>query len=116
MQFALVWYLTRETGSATILASATLVALLPQRFLMIVADTGIALASAVLMVLFALGVIQVWHIFVLTFIRSLGGAFHYPAISSSTSLMVPKQQLARVAGMNQTLQGLVTIFAPPLGA
>jgi len=132
VQFALVWYLTRETGSATILASATLVALLPQvvlgpfvgtlvdrwnrRVIMIVADTSIALATAVLMALFALNVIQVWHIFVLMFVRSLGGAFHHPAMTSSTSLMVPREQLARIAGMNQTLQGLVTVFAPPLGA
>ena len=30
VQFALVWWLTQKTGSATILATATLVALLPQ--------------------------------------------------------------------------------------
>ena len=33
VQFALVWHLARETGSATILATATLVSLLPQIFL-----------------------------------------------------------------------------------
>jgi DHA3 family macrolide efflux protein-like MFS transporter len=50
------------------------------------------------------------------FLRSLGGAFHFPAMAASTSLMVPREHLARVAGMNQTLQGTVNIFAPPLGA
>jgi hypothetical protein len=30
VQFALVWWLTKRTGSATVLATATLVALLPQ--------------------------------------------------------------------------------------
>ena len=30
--------------------------------------------------------------------------------------MVPRSQLARVAGLNQTLQGLLSIFSPPLGA
>jgi DHA3 family macrolide efflux protein-like MFS transporter len=30
VQFALAWYLTRETGSATVLASALMVAMLPQ--------------------------------------------------------------------------------------
>jgi len=30
VQFALVWWLTKTTGSATVLATATLVALLPQ--------------------------------------------------------------------------------------
>lgn len=132
VQFALVWWLTVKSGSATILATATLMALLPQivlgpfigalvdrwnrRLIMIVADTGIALATVVLMVLFATGKVAAWHIFALMFVRSLGGAFHYPAMSASTSLMVPNEQLTRVAGLNQTLQGVISIFAPPLGA
>ncbi len=132
VQFALVWYLTQQTGSATILATATLVAMLPQillgpfvgalvdrwnrRVVMIVADGAIALATLVLAGLFWAGLAQVWHIYVILLIRSLGGAFHWPAMSASTSLMVPKEQLARVAGMQQTLHGLVSMVAPPTGA
>jgi MFS transporter, DHA3 family, macrolide efflux protein len=132
VQFALVWWLTVKTGSATILATATLMALLPQmvlgpfagtlvdrwnrRAIMIVADSAIALSTVVLIALFATERISVWHVYVLMFARSLGGAFHYPAMASSTSLMVPRQYLARVAGMNQALQGIVKVFAPPLGA
>jgi MFS transporter, DHA3 family, macrolide efflux protein len=132
VQFALVWWLTRETGSATVLATATLVALLPQivigpfagtlvdrwnrRVIMIVADTSIALATLLLFYLFASDQIQIWHIYAIMAIRSLGGAFHGPAMTASTSLMVPDKHLARVAGANQTLQGLLSIFAPPLGA
>lgn len=37
-------------------------------------------------------------------------------MQASTSLMVPKEQLSRVAGMNQTLQGVLSIASPPLGA
>ena len=132
VQFALVWWLTAKTGSATILATSTLVALLPQillgpfagalvdrwnrRLIMIVADSGIAAATGVLIILFATGVVQVWHIYIILLLRSLGGAFHSPAMSASTSLMVPDKHLARIGGMNQTLQGLMSIFAPPLGA
>lgn len=132
VQFALVWWLTQKTGSATVLATATMAALLPQiilgpfagalvdrwnrRVIMIVADTAIALATVLLVYLFAAGHIQVWHIYALVAIRSLGGAFHHPAMTSSTSLMVPDKHLARVAGANQTLQGLINISAPPLGA
>ena len=132
VQFALVWWLTQKTGSATVLATATLVALLPQillgpfagalvdrwnrRIIMIVADAGIALTTAVLIYLFATDQIQVWHIYAAAMIRSLGGAFHQPAMTSSTSLMVPDKHLARIAGANQSLQGLINIFAPPLGA
>jgi DHA3 family macrolide efflux protein-like MFS transporter len=132
VQFALVWWLTRTTGSATVLALATMMAMLPQvvvspvagalvdrwnrRVVMMVADGLIALAVAVLALLFVLEGVQVWHIYVLMFIRAVGGAFHWPAMQASTSLMVPEKHLARVAGLNQALQGLAAIVAPPLGA
>jgi DHA3 family macrolide efflux protein-like MFS transporter len=132
VQFALVWWLTKETGSATILATATLVALLPQIFLspvagalidrwnrrrvLMIADGAIALFSLGLAVLFLLGKEQVWQIYVIMFIRSLGGAFHWPTMQASTTLMVPDSQLSRVAGLNQALQGAMSIVAPPLGA
>ncbi len=35
---------------------------------------------------------------------------------ASTTLMVPNEHLPRVGGMNQTLNGVLTIVAPPLGA
>ena len=132
VQFALVWWLTKESGSATVLATSSLVALLPQIFLgpfvgalvdrwnrrliMITADAGIALATLMLFFLFATKQVQIWHVYIILAIRSLGQSFHQPAMTSSTSLMIPDQHLARVAGANQTLQGLQAIFAPPLGA
>ncbi|MHB9151747.1 MAG: MFS transporter [Spirochaetales bacterium] len=79
VQFALVWYLAKQTGSATLLATATLVAMLPQillgpfagalvdrwnrRSVMIVADACIALATLVLVILFRMGAVRVWHIY-----------------------------------------------------
>lgn len=132
VQFALVWWLTQTTGSATVLAVATLVALLPQIFIgplagvlvdrwsrrrvMIIADSIIALVTLGMAVLFWLGVAQVWHVYLLLFIRSVLGGFHWPAMQASTSLMVPKQHLSRVQGLNQMLNGAMNIFAAPLGA
>lgn len=131
-QFALVWWLTQKTGSATVLATATLVAVLPQvilgpfagalvdrwsrRWVMVLADGIIALASAGLAFLFFTGQVQVWHIFLIKVIRGLGGAFHWPAMIASTSLMVPERHLSRVAGLNQTMYGAMNIVAPPIGA
>jgi MFS transporter, DHA3 family, macrolide efflux protein len=132
VQFALVWWLTSLTGSATVLALATLMALIPQvavsplagalvdrwnrRTVMIVADGAVALTTVALVVLFATGNAQVWHVYAALFIRALGGAFHWPAMQASTSLMVPEEWLSRIAGLNQSLQGLAGIVAPPLGA
>jgi len=130
--FALVWWVTETTGSATILATASLVAMLPEvllgpfagalvdrwnrRRVMVVADTVVALASAWLAWLLSQGSLEIWHIYVALVIRSLGGSFHWPAMSASTSMMVPKEHLARVSGANQAIRGVVQVAAPPLGA
>lgn len=132
VHFALIWWMTEKTGSAAVLASASLVGLLPQVFLspfagalvdrwnrrwvMVAADGMVALATVGLVILFATGQVQLWHVYVALFIRSLGGAFHWPAMQASTSLMVPKEHLSRIAGANQALNGLIGIGAPPLGA
>jgi DHA3 family macrolide efflux protein-like MFS transporter len=130
--FALVWWLTEATGSATMLAIGTLLTILPgivlgpfagalvdrwnRCLVMLVADSVVALFSAWLAVLFWTGAIQVWHVYVIMFVRAVGGAFHWPAMTASTTLMVPKEHLGRVAGLNQTIGGAVNIVSPPLGA
>ena len=132
VQFSLVWWLTKESGSATVLALASMMALLPQvvigpfagalvdrwnrRVLMMVSDGLIALVTVGLAALYALGVVQVWHIYALMFLRSLGGAFQWPAMQAATTMLVSKEHLSRVGGLNQALQGLARIVAPPLGA
>jgi DHA3 family macrolide efflux protein-like MFS transporter len=132
VQFALVWWLTQLTGSATVLATATMVALIPEIFLgpiagayvdrwnrrivMILADGMIALASLWLAYLFWMDATQVWHVYVIMLVRAVSGSFHWTAMQASTSLMVPKEHLARVAGLNQTMNGALNIVGPPLGA
>jgi len=132
VQFALVWWLTRTTGSATVLATASMMAYLPEilispfagalvdrwnrRRVLILADGSIALATVLLAMLFATGRIEPWHVFAILFVRAVGGAFHWPAMSASTSLMVPEKHLPRIAGMNQTLYGVARIVSPPIGA
>jgi MFS transporter, DHA3 family, macrolide efflux protein len=37
-------------------------------------------------------------------------------MTASTSLMVPQKHLTRISGLNQLLQGIMSIAAPPLGA
>lgn len=132
VQFALVWYLTEQTKSPTVLATASIAALLPQVFIgpfagalvdrwnrktvMMVADTLVALSVLLLAFIFTTGRIQVWHIYAVMMFRAAGGAFQWPAMQASTSMMVSKTHLSRVAGLNQSLNGLVAISAPPAGA
>lgn len=132
VHFALVWWLTQATGSAAVLASAMLAAILPEivlgpfsgalvdrlnrKTVMILADTAIAVATLALAALFAAGLIQPWHVYAVLFLRSIGGTFHWPAMQASTSLMVPKEHLTRIAGLNQLIRGVLNIATPPLGA
>jgi DHA3 family macrolide efflux protein-like MFS transporter len=132
VQFALIWWLTETSGSATILATATLLGLLPpiilgpvigalidrwnRKIVMLVADGFVAVASLLLAWLFATGIAGIPHVFALLFLRALGAAFHSPAMTASTTLMVPEEHLTRIQGLNQSMQGLLTIVAAPLGA
>lgn len=131
-QFALVWWVTTLTGSATVLATATMVAVLPgvllgpiagayvdrwnRRMVLIVADGVVAAAALALAYLFWSGSMQVWHLYVVMAVRAIGGSFHWPAMQASTTLMVPQKHLSRIAGLNQTLNGVMSIAGPPLGA
>lgn len=132
VQFTLIWHLTIKTGSATVLATASLVGMLPgvilgpfigtlvdrwnRRIIMLLADSLIALATIALAVLFALDAMQIWHIYAVMFIRSIAGSFHGNAMSASTSLMVPVENLTRIQGINQMLTGGLNVIAAPLGA
>jgi MFS transporter, DHA3 family, macrolide efflux protein len=132
VQFAIIWYLTQTTNSATTLAIASMMGLLPQvllspfigtwvdrgsrRLILIAADSIVALATLLLVVLFASGLIQVWHIYLALFIRAVAGGFHQSAFGASVVLLVPKEHLARVQGFNQALNGGLNIVSAPLGA
>ncbi|MBP8948322.1 MAG: MFS transporter [Candidatus Promineofilum sp.] len=132
VQFSLIWWLTQQTGSATVLAVASIVGLVPQVVLgpfvgplvdrwnrkrtMILADAAVALATLGLALLFWLGQAELWHVYAILFVRALGGTFHGPAITASVSLMVPPEHLTRVQGLNQMLNGGLNIISAPLGA
>ena len=132
VQFALIWFLTVQTGSATVLATASLVGLLPnvilgpfigtlvdrwdRRRIMLASDTVITLVSIGLAILFALDAVELWQIYVVMFVRALFGAFHSNAMTASTSLMVPVEHLTRIQGINQMLNGGLNVISAPLGA
>jgi DHA3 family macrolide efflux protein-like MFS transporter len=130
--FSLIWWLTDLTGSAAVLVSASALALVPQvilgplagayvdrwnrRITMIVADGAIALLSLVLAWLFWSGNLEIWHVYVIMIGRSFGDIFHRPATQAAVTMLVPRRDLPRVHGLNQTLAGAIEVLGPPLGA
>lgn len=130
VNFAIVLWLSLETGSAEVLAFATMAALLPQSVLglftgifidrwkrkrvMIMADSFIAFCTLILAVLFYFDLAKISHICVLLALRSVGSAFHMPAMQASVPLLAPKSELMRIAGINQVIQSVCNIAGPAL--
>lgn len=132
LQMAIVWYITQKTQSAALLSLATLIGFLPQALLglfigvyidrynrktvMILSDILIALAGMVLVVAGMFGEIPIWLIYVVLFFRSIGAAFHTPALQAVTPSIVPKDQLTQYAGFAQGFKSLSMVISPALAA
>jgi len=130
--YSVVFWLSIKTGSAEVLAYTTIAAMLPQlliglftgvlidrwdrKLTMIVADTFIALCSAVMAIMFFLGKAELSHIYILLALRSVGSAFHVPAMQASIPLLVPGSELMRIAGFNQVIHSVSAIAGPALAA
>jgi MFS transporter, DHA3 family, macrolide efflux protein len=132
VQFAIIWWITIETGSAIALTAASLVGLLPQiligpfagvwidhynrKSIMIAADIAVALSSLILAVAFFFGTPALWLVYAVLFARALGETFHKPALQAAIPQLVPKDQLTRAGGLGQTISSLIAMAGPMLGA
>ena len=132
LQMAIVWDLTERTGSSAVLSFATLIGFLPQAVLgtfigvfidrysrkkiMICADLFIAAASLILVAVGMFGEIPIWLIMIVLFVRSIGSAFHYPALQAVTPSIVPKEQLTKYAGYSQSFESISMVVSPAIAA
>ena len=129
--YAAVWYITETTGSALMLAAATICAYLPQgllspfggviadkynrKIVMIVADMGVGVISLVLGIFILLGKASFGLIIVMIIARSIGQAFHGPAMMAAMPLLVPEKHLLRINTLDQLLMSMASIGAPAFG-
>lgn len=133
VQYAIIWYLTRETGSATVLSLATLLGMLPmvllspfvgpfvdrldKKKLLIFTDIIVALFALVLSIVGTISEhFPLWLVFVSLFMRSVAQTFQMPTIQSILPQMVPQKELTRVNGQLGMVQSANMIIAPALGA
>ncbi|MEG2260334.1 MAG: MFS transporter [Raoultibacter sp.] len=129
--YAAIWYLTETTGSALILAIASIMAFLPQGILspfggviadkfnrkhvMILADMSVGLVSLALGIIILMGQASVTLIMVMIAARSVGQAFHTPAMTATMPLLVPEKHLVRINSLDQALMSIAGIGGPALG-
>ncbi|WP_368251228.1 MFS transporter [Enterococcus sp. 2201sp1_2201st1_B8_2201SCRN_220225] len=133
VQYAIIWYLTEQTGSATVLSFATLLGMIPmvvlspfvgpfvdrldKKKLLIVTDGIVAIFALVLSITGTLAdQFPLWLVFVSLFMRSVAQTFQMPTIQSILPQMVPETELTRVNGQLGMVQSANMIIAPALGA
>ncbi|MCL2093298.1 MAG: MFS transporter [Treponema sp.] len=132
LQMGLIWHLALVSNSALVLSMASMAAFLPMALLMsfagalvdrwnrkltmIGADLFIALISLVLGLYTFYADPPLYLVMGVLFLRSLGTAFHSPAISAITPLLVPPSELTRCAGYTHTIQTLGFIAGTSLAA
>jgi MFS family permease len=130
VQYAIIWHITLTTQSGVVLTLSTLAAFLPQilislfagvwadryprKLLIIGADVLTATSTLVLGVVFLLGYRELWLIFLVSGIRSVGAGIQSPAVNAMLPQLVPADRLIRVNSINGTIQPFIMIAAPVL--
>jgi DHA3 family macrolide efflux protein-like MFS transporter len=128
VQYAVMWYVTLETGSGLALAAYALAAFGPQgivsifggtladrinrRVLVMTADAVIALTTLALAFIMMAGVTDLWIILLAVGVRSLGAGFQTPAVQAMIPQITPADQLLRINGMFGTIQSAMSLLVP----
>jgi len=132
VQYAIMWHLTLTTKSGLVLALAAVFGFLPQaivsifagvwadrvnrRAMIIVSDSVIALATLGLALLMLSGVSDLWLIFLVMTVRSIGAGVQMPAVSALLPQIVPTDKLMSVNGINSSIQSALGLLAPVAAA
>lgn len=129
--YAGVWFVTETTDSALMLALASLCSMLPQgllaplggvvadrfnrKYVLIAADAFVGTMALIMGMIIAMGHVSVPLVLIMGALRSVGQAFHMPAMESTMPLLVPKKHVVRVNTMNQSLWSMALVVGPVLG-
>lgn len=132
VQYAVMWYLTLTTKDGAVLALSTIFGFLPQaivsifggvwadrhnrKLLIIGADAAIAVATATLAVLMFAGNRDLWLIYAVLAVRSVGAGIQTPAVGALLPQIVPTERLLSINGLNQSIQAGMMLIAPAVAA
>jgi DHA3 family macrolide efflux protein-like MFS transporter len=134
-QFAIIWWITEMAGKADApfyLAIASFVGFAPMILLTPVAGVFVdrwsrklliglvdflqAMATVVLIFLFWSGFTSPWYMMGLLAFKGVCQAFHAPAVQAIVPLMVPRDKLSRINGVNYFFMGVMTLIGPVVAA
>lgn len=133
VQYAIIWYLTEQTRSATTLSFATMIGMLPmiilspfagsfvdrynKKILLIVPDIVAAgVAGLLSLYLNQSHATATYLIFIVLFIRAVAQTFQMPTLQSIIPAITPEDKLTQINGRFSVIQSANRILAPALGA
>jgi DHA3 family macrolide efflux protein-like MFS transporter len=130
VQYAIIWHVTLTTRSGGTLTLLTLASFLPQilislfagvwadrydrKTLIIGSDALTAISTLVLAICFLMGYQEMWLIFLVSAIRSVGAGIQMPAVGAFLPQIVPTEKLIKVNSINGTIQPIIMIASPVL--
>jgi len=130
--FAIFVWITDVTGDPVMLAFANFFYMVPmlivtpiagvltdrydRKMIILIVDSIQALLTVILTVLFMLGSTEIWLVFTFISLRSVFQGFHSPAVSAIIPVMVPKDKLGKINGINFMFTGLIQLIGPVVGA
>jgi DHA3 family macrolide efflux protein-like MFS transporter len=128
--FALTIWAFEVTGSATALAlvgffyvtpilvispiAGVLVDRSNRKLMMMLSDLASGVSTVSILILYLLGGLQVWHLYVAALISGTFQTFQWPAYSAALTMIVPKQHYARANALTDLAGNTSGIFAPLL--
>jgi amino acid adenylation domain-containing protein len=131
LAFALGVWVYQHTGSVTQFSGILVTALLPgllvlpiagaaadrwnRRLLMLAGEAANAAGTTLILLAFATGSLEVWHIYVAASLGSIATSIQQPAYLAAVAQLVPKQYLARANGLVQAVIAVTQAAGPLLG-
>lgn len=132
VQFAVAVWLAIETDSVLIMSLSMFLAYIPaiilgpiagvlvdkwdKKKIIVISDSLQAVVTIILIASFSAGIGNIWYVLGLNFFRGVFQAFHGPTFMTIVPLMVPKDKLSRVNGLNQLSTSVIRMIGPLLGA
>ena len=87
-----------------------------KKTIMLVSDSIAAVGSLAILAFLLAERLEIWNIYAINVIIGITNAFQQPASAVATGMLVPKEKISNVSGMNSFSNNLIVVFGPMLAA
>ena len=129
--FAVMWYITLETKSGTMMMLIMVAGMLPmflvspfagvwadrynKKHLINISDAFTAVVTLAMAIMFMAGYELMWLLLLCLAARAVAQGVQMPAFTALIPEMVPEEHLTRINGINGSIQTITTFASPALG-